>query len=64
MMAAVTGHKRRMVRLVSVETAAKRVFSVIGGRSVGTARCGQTLEVHSTLLPRPLEILSGKPAKC
>jgi len=55
MTAAVTGHRRRMVRLVSIETAAKkRVFPVLGGRSVGTARYGQTLEVHSTFLPRPL----------
>jgi len=44
MTAAVTGHRRRMVRLVSIETAAKKgVFSVLGGRSVGTACYGQTL---------------------
>jgi len=32
----------------------KEVCSVLGGRSVGTARYWQTLEVHSTFLPRPL----------
>jgi len=31
------------------------VFSVLGGKSVGTARYGQTLEVHSTFLPRHWE---------
>jgi len=38
---AVTGDRRRMVRLVSIETAAKKeCFPVLGGRSVGTARYG------------------------
>jgi len=54
MTVAVTGHRRRMVRLVSVETAAKKEFSVLVGKSVVAARYGQTLLVHSTLLLRPL----------
>jgi len=60
MTAAVTDHRRRMVRLVSVETAAKKEFSVISGKSVGAAHYGQTLEVHSTFLLRPLGMRGRK----